>query len=97
MDQSEHLSHKLVWSVVPNNPLPFEWPCTALTIAALAADLASTAPLTYVVAGTGAWASGPLGIDFDFAFDSLPHDGAVAGPPVDDGSGFFAGADAALR
>ena len=68
----------------------------ASTIAALAADLATAAPLACVVAGTGAWALGPLGIDFDLAFDLLLPGGAVTCPPVDVGSVSFIGADTAL-
>jgi len=68
----------------------------ASTIAALAADFASTAPLACVVAGIGTCVLGPLGMDFDLAFDLLPHGDAAAGPPVDDGSGSFTDADTAL-
>ena len=65
-------------------------------IAALAADLVSTAPLACVVAGIGTCALSPLGIDFDLAIDLLLHGGPVACPPVNDGSVLFTGVDTAL-
>ena len=37
------------------------------------------------------------GLFFDLGFEMLSPGGAVASPPVDDGPGFFTGADAALR
>jgi hypothetical protein len=66
-------------------------------IAVLTADLARAAPSACVVAEMETWLMGPFGTDFDLAFDLLLHGGTIAGPPpVDDGSGFFTGADAAL-
>jgi len=61
-------------SVVANEPLPFEWACTASAIAALAADLTSvTAPsvCTCVVVGVDELPLGPLGTDLALDLDLL--------------------------
>lgn len=84
--------------------MPFECACIASTIAVLATDLASVTPLACVcvVLGNVAWPLDSLdplvlGIGFDLDFDLLPPvGGAIASPPVDDGSGVITDADAAL-
>ena len=85
VDQSRHLSHKLVPVHRPQRPV-------AIRVTMYGLDDRSTRPRL----SESRPASLRHGGNWDLAFHLLPHGGAVAGPPVDDGSGFFTGADATL-
>ena len=96
MDQSQHLSHKLVPVRPRQQPVAIRVATYGLDDCSARRRLSERRAVSLRRGGIGTWALGSFGIVFDLAFDLLPHGGAVAGPPVDDGSGFFTGADAAL-